>query len=234
MSEHLTRRELKTDQFATTVGTTVEYISLHRRQATQITVAVIVAALAALGVYFWMEHNRNVRAEKLASALQITEATVGPLNQSTGLSFPDQKAKDAAVTKAMTDLATSFSGTREGAIGEYTLASMAVENNRNDEARKRFQVVIDNGSKEYASMARLALAQLDFAENRDSDGEKILRDLIANPTATVSKEQATITLARLIGRKRPAEARALLQPLLTAKGNVPQMAQVAMTELPAK
>ena len=41
----------------------------------------------------------------------------------------------------------------------------------------------------------------------------MLRDLIAHPTIFVSKEQATITLARYLAPKKPAEARKLLDPL---------------------
>ena len=55
-------------------------------------------------------------------------------------------------------------------------------------------------------------------------GERTLRDLIAKPTIFVSKEQATITLARYIMLKRPAEARKLLDPLRNLPGAVGQVA----------
>jgi predicted negative regulator of RcsB-dependent stress response len=234
VSEHLTRKVLKTDPFAESVGTTVDYLSIHRKQAIQIGAAVLIALIAGIGIYFWMEHARTVRQQKLGEAMQVMDAPVGNAQPSAPLSFPDQKAKDAAVSKSFSDIAARYHNSDEGAVAEYALASVAVQAGKNDEARKRFQSVVDSGSKEYASMAKLALAQLDFAENKDAEGEALLRDLIKNPTAMVSKEQATITLARQIGKKRPAEARALLTPLLTAKDGVAQIAQAAQTEIPAK
>ena len=235
MSEHLTRRELKTDSFAETVGSTVDYLSIHRKGAVQIVIGVVVALLVGVGVYYWMEHARGERRAKLGEALRIADAPVGATpGQAAALTFPDQKAKDAAVVKAYSEIATRYGGTAEGAVAEYSLAAQALQAGKNDEARKRFGMVADSGSKEYAAMAKLALAQLDFAEGKDAEGEKRLRDLMENPAVTVSKDQATVTLARLLAKKRPAEARALLKPLLDQKGNVAQVAQLVQADIPAK
>ena len=48
------------------------------------------------------------------------------------------------------------------------------------------------------------LAQIYFSDGRDSQGESMLRDLMAHPTIFVSKDQATITLARYLMLKKPA------------------------------
>ncbi len=234
MAEHLTRKELKTDHFAVSVEHAADYFGLHRRQVVQIAGAILVAALLAVGIYAWVEHSRTVRADKLSDAMQVAEAPVGPTSPGSAVSFPNQAAKDAAVSKAFTGIATEFHGSREAAIAEYTLAGQASTAGKNSEARKRFQAAADSGSKEYASLAKLALAQLDFAENRSADGEKRLRDLMEHPTAFVSKQQATITLARMISRTRPAEARALLTPLAKEAGDVGQMAASAQADIAAK
>jgi hypothetical protein len=63
-------------------------------------------------------------------------------------------------------------------------------------------------------------------------GEAILRDLIDHPTTLVSKDQATITLARYLIIKRPAEARKLLDPLKTVGGPVGQLALSLYGQLP--
>jgi hypothetical protein len=154
--------------------------------------------------------------------------------QAGGTSFPTQEAKDAAVSDAFSKIAAQYNGSREGAIAEYTLAGLATDAGRNDEARKRYQAVVDSGSKEYASLAKLALAQLDFAENKNADGEKLLRDLMENPTALVSKDQATLALVHQIAKTRPAEAHKLLTPLLVEPGEVGQLAAGVNAEIPLK
>jgi hypothetical protein len=92
------------------------------------------------------------------------------------------------------------------------------------DAEKSFAEVADHGDAKYASLAKLSLAEIYFAEGRNEKGEALLRDLIQHPTVFVSKDQATIALARAIGPKRPAEARKLLDPLRNVPGAVGQVA----------
>lgn len=235
MTEHLTRQEiLKSDQFQLSAGNAFDYFNTHRRQAFQIAGAVLLAVAAAVGIYFWLDHSSNVRSEKLSEAMQIADAPIGPATQPNVVSYPTQDAKDAAQQKAFSQIAGEFSGTRQGAVAEYTLAGMAASAGKNDEARKRFGQVIDSGSKEYASLAKLALAELDYAESKPADGEKLLRDLISHPTAVVSKDQATLSLVHHLAKTSPAEAQQLLTPLLTESGQVGQMAASARAEIAGK
>jgi predicted negative regulator of RcsB-dependent stress response len=92
--------------------------------------------------------------------------------------------------------------------------------------------VAKNGDDKYASLAKLSLAQIYFADGRTSQGESTLRDLMAHPTVLVSKEQAQISLARYLMTRNPAEARKLLEPLRTQGGSVQQVALSLYGELP--
>jgi hypothetical protein len=60
----------------------------------------------------------------------------------------------------------------------------------------------------------------------------MLRDLIAHPTMFVSKDQATITLARFLMMKKPAEARKLLDPLKTQNSQAGQIALSIYSQIP--
>ena len=122
----------------------------------------------------------------------------GRLPPGGGPSFPTQAAKDAAVTKAFTKLASDYSGTEEAYIAEYYLAGKALDAGKVDDARKKYQDVADHANANYASLAKLALAQLDFAENRIAEAEALLKDLMDHPTDLVSKTQARFTYAKVI------------------------------------
>ncbi|MBS1859787.1 MAG: hypothetical protein JST11_30730, partial [Acidobacteria bacterium] len=102
------------------------------------------------------------------------------------------------------------------------------------EAEKIFQEVADKGNENYASLAKYSLAQIYFSDGRSQQGEKILRELMAHPTIYVSKEQATIALARFLGPKNPAEARKLLEPLRNAPDAVSSVALTMIGELQGK
>jgi hypothetical protein len=75
------------------------------------------------------------------------------------------------------------------------------------------------------------LAQVYASEGKVADSEKLLREIMNNPTVTVSKEQATLTLARILSRTKPDEARKLMEPLRTQTGAVSRIAINEMTEL---
>ena len=67
-----------------------------------------------------------------------------------------------------------------------------------------------------------------------NSAEKTLRDLVAHPTVTVSKDEAQIRLALLIGKKNPDEARKMLEPMRTERTAVSRAAVQALGELPPR
>jgi predicted negative regulator of RcsB-dependent stress response len=114
------------------------------------------------------------------------------------------------------------------------LAGQAVEAAKMDDARKKYQDVADHADSNYSSLAKLAIAQIDFTQNRSGEAEALLKDLIAHPTDLVSKEQATIVYAKGIGATRPDEARKLLTPLTTPPSDISPIVTAALADLPQK
>ncbi|HVV47401.1 MAG TPA: tetratricopeptide repeat protein, partial [Bryobacteraceae bacterium] len=175
-----------------------------------------------------------VRQQILGEAIALSAAPVGSPAQGGGASFPTEAAKSDAVSKAFTKLASDYSGSEEGYIAEYYLGAKALDAGKVDEARKRYQDVADHAEANYASLAKLALAQLDFAENRISEAETILKDLAAHPTDLVSKTQANYQLAKVLAVSNPEEARKIFLQIAGEKSDASPVAVTAMNELPQK
>jgi len=230
----ITRKELKTDRFALEVEHTVDYVAEHQRQLVLYGSIAAAVVLLAVSVFLFMRHQHTVREQAMGQAIQIQEAPIGPPNPGAVVTFPTEEAKRAAATQAFNDLASKFSGTDEAAVAKYYLGAMAADQGKMTDAERLFQEGAAAGDKNYASLARFSLAQVYFAEGRAADAEKILRDLMAHPTLFVSKEQATIALAKGIAPAKPAEARKMLEPLRTMPGTVSQVAINAVAELPAQ
>jgi predicted negative regulator of RcsB-dependent stress response len=230
----ITRKELKTDKFALEVEHTVDFFEEHRTEVVRYgAVALAVAAIVAL--FLWYRgHEHTVRQEALAKAMDVQEAPVGQPAPGSAVSFPTQKDKDAASLKAFSELAAKYSGTDEGYIAEYYLGAIAGDQGNLGEAEKRFSSVADSAGKRYASLAKLALGQIYFAEGKPDQGEKTLRSLMDNPTAFVSKDQAAFVLATMLGPTKPDEARKLLDPLRAKPGPVSQAAVQAYGQLAAQ
>lgn len=234
MAGRITRKELKTDKFALEVEHTVDFVAEHQRQLILYGSIAVAVVLVAVSVFFFMRHQHTAREQALGGAIQVQEAPVGPPNPGAVLTFPTEEAKRAAATKAFNDLASKYPGSDEAAIAKYYLGAMAADQGKMTDAEKLFQAAAAAGDKNYASLAHFSLAQVYFAEGRAADAEKILRDLMAHPTLFVSKEQATIALAKGIAPTKPAEARKMLEPLRIMPGAVSQVAINAVAELPAQ
>jgi predicted negative regulator of RcsB-dependent stress response len=234
VASNLTRKELlKQDKFTVEAEHTVDYLSAHRKEVVRYgTVALVVIVLAA-AVFYYRSSRASVREQILGEDIALANAPVGQAPPG-GQSFPTQAAKNDAVTKAFSKLASDYSGSEEAYIAEYYLGSLALDAGNVDEARRKFQDAADHGSTNYSSLAKLSLAQLDFAQNRTSEAEVLLKSLMDHPTDLVSKEQAQYTLAKVIAPTRPEEARKLFQQLAGEKSDVSQIAQTAMNELPQK
>ena len=231
MSTHLSRKELKQDNVALKVEETRHFFVEHRDLVIKAGIAVIIIAVIGFGSWFFVSSRKQARQQALTAALELQNAPVGAASPSGGPSFPTAAAKDAAVTKALNSVMAD--GSEEGYAAEYYLAGLNGANGKTDEALKQYDHVAANAGADYASLAKLAKAQLLFSINRPSEARAILEDLMAHPTAMVSKDQAAMTLAEGIASTQPEEARKLLTPIASARSDVSQAAVTAMAELPA-
>ena len=234
MAGNLTRKELlKQDKFKVEAEHTFDYLSTHRKETVRYGGIVLAVIVVVAGVFYYRASQLSVREQILGEAIALTNATVGQATGG-GPNFPTQAAKNDGVTKALTKLASDYSGEEEAYIAEYFLGTEALNSGKVDEARKKYQDAADHANPNYASLAKLALAQLDFAENRLPESETLLKDLMDHPTDLVSKSQATYTYAQVISQTKPAEARKLLVQLAGEKSDVSQIAVEAMNDLPQK
>ena len=228
------RRELKHDKFIEQVGHSVEYAAEHRGQFLKWGVAAVVVLLVAIGAYWYTNNQKGIRQAALRDAMQAFEANIGPSQNEYIRSFPTQEAKDQAVVKELTDVDTRFAGKEEGQIARYFLGVHYSDKGNLAEAEKHLKQAAESGTDVYASQAKLSLAQIYDSIGRQADAEKLLRSVIDDPTILVSKEQATITLARILAKKNPAEARKLLEPLRAERSAVSRAAITALGDIPAR
>jgi tetratricopeptide (TPR) repeat protein len=229
------RKDLKHDKFVEQVGHTVEYAEHHKSQLIKWGGTALAVIVIAVGGYIYSSHEANVRAEDLTAAMRVQEAQIGPASASEFvLSYPTQADKNAAIVKAFTGVMNKYPSKREGLIARFYVGVMYADEGKLTEAENYWKPIIESGDKEYASQARLSLAQLYETQGRYADAEKLLKSVIDNPTIMVSKEQATIALAHALSHTKPDEARKLLEPLRTERSAVSRMALTALGDLPQK
>ncbi len=232
----ITRKELKSDGIAEfaqkEVGLTVTFFEQHQKDVIRYGGIALALIVLVGGFILYQRHERNARQQELGQAIRIQESPIATVTTNGQSSFPTQDAKDQAAIKAFSDLAAKDNGTTEGVVARYYLGAIHSDQGKMAEAEKDFRAAADQGDKNYSSLAKLSLAQVLFAENKGDEGEKILRDLMANPTDFVSKDQAALTLAKQLIGKNNAEARKLLAPIKDGKSQAATVAQTLYSQLP--
>jgi predicted negative regulator of RcsB-dependent stress response len=211
--DKLTRKELKSDKFAIEVQHSVEYVSEHRKQMIRLGVPAVAIALIIVGVTWYRTSQHNAREEALHNAMQIQNSQVGPSQSEYVVSYPTAQARETAVLKAWNGLVAKYPGSQEAGIAEFFLGTNAADNGNLAEAAKHFQAAIDMSDKEYASEAKMSLAQVYAGEGKLNEAEKQIQSVIDHPTVMVSKDAATLQLAELIKDSDPKRARQLVDPL---------------------
>jgi len=233
--DRLTRKELKTDEVAEKAFEFLDWTKVHQAVVIRGVIAVVVLGVAWLGYHFYNGHQAEVRQEALAKALRVQEATTGTNIQPASAHFDTEDEKTKAAAAAMTDVAKRFSGTQEGAIAQMYLAGAAAEKGDLPGSEKLFKEVVADAPASYASLARLSLANVYASEGKNNDAETVLRDAMAHPTSTVSRESAALALAQILAKTKPEEARKLVDPLRTMikRPAVSREAITVATEFPA-
>ncbi len=232
--DRITRKKLKQDEFAQEVGLTVDFFSEHRQEAIRYGVAGLVAIVLIAGLFYWFRHRDAERQAALGAALQVWQTPVGPPREGQERSFATDQDKQKAVLKEFGDVAAKYSGSHEAAVAQYYLGASAANSGNLAAAEVAFKQVIDSGGANYASLAKLVLANVYQSEHRQAEGEKLLLSLIDKPTDFVSKEEATIALARYVAPADPARARQLLEPLRSARAAISRLAIAELNSLPSR
>jgi hypothetical protein len=229
----ITRKELKTDKFALEVEHGLTFFEQHQKEIVRYGGVAVAVAAIVFGVSIYRGHQHTQRGQVLARAIQVQETAVGaPTQPGASNVFPTQQVKDDVALKAFDEVKTRFPGSDEAEIAEYYRASIRADEGNLAEAEKGFQEVAQKGNERYASLAKLSLGQVYFAQGKTAEAEKTLRDLAAHPTIFVSADQANLALARGLMNTNPAEARKILDTLKNRQGAAGQVAVNMYGQLP--
>lgn len=230
--DRITRHDLKTDKFVEQVTHSVEYLEGHRRQATLYGGIALAVLIAAGGVWWFMQSRKAERQTALYEAIETYNTRVSTTATPQGMkSFRTEGERVAAIQKDLGALVQKYAGSDEAAVATYLLGVNAADQGNIPDASRYLKQAADSGNTEYASLAKLSLADIYFAEGKNAEAEKVAREIVANPTTLVSKDQANLTLARIIAKTKPDEARKILEPMRTANSASSRVAIQAMADL---
>ncbi len=229
--DRLTRHELKTDKFVEEVGHTVHFLEEHRQAIIRYGSIALALIIIAAAVYGYTRSKRAERQLALGKVLETYNAPVMDPPPAEIKAFRTEEEKNQAIVKGCNELIQKYAGSDEAALATYLLGANAADQGDLDAAERYLKRAAEDASREYASLAEFALAQLYVSRGKEADAEKLLRSLVEKPTVLVTKEQASLKLAELLKKSRPEEARKLAAPLQNKPGAVGRAAIAILAEL---
>lgn len=226
------RKDLKHDKFVEEVGREIEYFSEHR---TLILVGLAVAVVAIVGGGWFYSRQQTKNLDSMAALQEAAVMFSRPVSvdpQPGVQAFVTSGERTREVTAALEKVKTGFPGTEAAAAADYYYALFDIEAEDYAAAKTKLQSAISGADAEYASLARLALADVLSAEDDVAGARSEYEKLVSNPTTVVPASRAKLALARTIAKSDPAGARSLLQELVDGTGPASTIAAQELRKLP--
>ncbi len=226
------RKDLKQDKFVEEVSREIQYFTEHR---TAILIGLAAAVVVIVGGGWFYTHQKAQRLDSMAALQEAAVMFSRPVsvNPEPGIpAFVTSGERTREVSAALEKVKTGFPGTKAAAAADYYYALLDMEAEDFAAAKTKLQSAISGTDSEYASLARLALADVLAAEGDVAGARSEYEKLVNNPTTVVPASRAKLALARTIAESDPAGARTLLQELVDSTGPASTIAAQELRGLP--
>ncbi len=227
---HLSRRELKTDEFMSGLDAAWEYCLEHRRLLITAGVIVVVVALAVWGGLSWRQHRLHQAQSELAQGLELYHATISTQPLPNGQpSFPTATAR-AQAALAKFRAAAAYRGTRPGRLARYYSALAEIDAGHGARGAAGLKRLSGSSHANLAALARAALANYELSQGNDAEAATQFRQLLAHPAPAVPRATILWQLAGIESHRDPSAAQQLYRQIVQQYPNS-QTAQAAAQRL---
>ncbi len=230
MKQKLTRKDLKRNDLAETVGRTVDYVSHHRRGVTEVGVIVAGVAVLAGGFLLFRAYRESQAGKELSAGLAALETPLAgqPAATGAGRTYATAAGRDRDAREHLRKAAARPST----AAGRAAVVILAAREGNAADAPEVLARAAREGRAEVAAAAELDAARLLAARGKATEAIERLKRAIDSPSSAAPKDALLFTLAEIYEKSGSvADARALYQRLVSDYPNSPYRAD-ARQKLP--
>jgi predicted negative regulator of RcsB-dependent stress response len=210
MARHISRKELKKNEFREGLTHGAEAVAAHQRLTWIIGGSVLAVLLTVFGWRFYGQRQTARASADLSAAMKVYNARIRTANEPATspdeITYVDEKNKYADAAKKFTDVAGRYARTQPGQVARYYEALSLVQLDRNDEAERELKAIESAGNETLAPLARFQLAQLYDKTNRADQALQIYQQRADTPTEFVPRAVVLLTMADHHSKTNPQEA----------------------------
>lgn len=210
----LTRRELKRDEFRTTLDELEQFFKERYKEILSAVGIIAVVVGAVVGLKTYNDRQEERAATQLGVALKTFHAYVGaatPGSLPDTQTFPTAQEKYKRSLEQFSQVTQRFPRTQAAAIARYHVGECQAELNDQAAAIKTLQDAAGASDRNIAALAKLALGGELAKGGKVEDAAKIYQDLADHATTTVPKATALLAMADAYRASRPAQARQIYE-----------------------
>jgi TolA-binding protein len=206
MSQRLTRKDIKRDEFASAVGRGVDFAESHTRELLMAIGAVLLAVLIGIVSYFYLVHRSDLANQALAAAVKAYGAPIDPTgakpNDPTDPSFASEAARQERARRLLERVRADYRWTDAADLASLYLAEIDATTGKVAEARQLWSdFVKKHGDHVLAVQARIDLLELDRSQGKGQQVTQQLRQMLDQSDAPLPQDvtlyQLAITLEQL-------------------------------------
>jgi len=220
MSQRLSRKEIKRDEFMESVGRALEWVQEHSRQLIGLAIAALVAMIVAVAVMGYAKSREEKADELLAEALRIYQAPIDPVAASPdnerAPSFASATERALQARQLFEQVQEDFGRSDAGKIASVYLGQIAAVDGDTEAARSLWQDFVAKSSDNALKVeVQVNLMSLDRATGRGDELVTELRAQLSGPNSGLPADllwyQLGLTLEEL---DRQSEANEAFQRLV--------------------
>jgi tetratricopeptide (TPR) repeat protein len=216
----ITRRQLKRNELAETFGRTVDYVSHHRRGATEAIAAGVVLLLLAAGFLLFRGWRERSAGRELSEAIAILEAPLAsdPAAATAARTFSTAADREREAARHL-EAAAKKGGTEAGRAARVIVAARS---EKATESVTTLTKVARDADLEVAAAAEIDAARLLAATGKATEAIDRLKRAIESPKSAAPKDVLLFVLAETYEKAgAAADARSTYQRIVNDYPNSP-------------
>lgn len=216
----ITRRQLKRNELAETFGRTVDYVSHHRRGATEAIAAGVAILLLAAGFLLFRGWRERSAGRELSEALAILEAPLAsdPAAATAARTFATAAEREREASRHL-EAAAKKGGTQAGRAARVIVAARS---EKATESVTTLTKVAREAELEVAAAAEIDAARLLAASGKATEAIDRLKRAIESPKSAAPKDVLLFVLAETYEKSGAAvDARGTYQRIVNDYPNSP-------------